>query len=128
MPTPVLSDTTTHGIRVGATAVFSADDSDVEAKNHVFRYTIIIANEGDVPAQLISRHWIIIDANGHREEVTGPGVVGETPRLEPRKQFKYQSFCQLKTTWGTMEGTYQMKRYDGETFDVNIQRFYLRMT
>src|ERR1700761_9128208 len=128
MPTPVLSDTTTHSIRVGATAVFSADDSDIEAKNFVFRYTIIIANEGDVPAQLVSRHWIIIDANGHREEVKGPGVVGETPRLEPGKQFKYQSFCQLKTTWGTMEGTYQMKRDDGEMFDVVIQRFYLRMT
>ena len=98
------------------------------AKNHVFRYTIIIANEGDVPAQLVSRHWIIIDANGHREEVKGPGVVGETPRLEPGKSFKYQSFCQLKTSWGTMEGTYQMKRDDGDTFDVNIQRFYLRMS
>jgi ApaG protein len=127
MPTPVISDTTTHGIRVGATASFSAEDSDISARNHVFKYTIIIKNDGEAPAKLVSRHWIIIDGNGRREEVNGPGVVGETPRLEPGESFRYQSFCPLKTAWGTMEGSYTMKRDDGETFDVNIQRFYLRM-
>jgi ApaG protein len=127
MPTPVLSDITTHGIRVGATASYSADDSDPSDRNYVFRYTIIIKNEGDAPAELVSRHWVIIDGNGHREEVNGPGVVGETPRLMPGQSFRYQSFCPLKTTWGTMEGTYTMKRDDGERFEVLIQRFYLRM-
>jgi len=126
MPTPVLSDTLTHGIRVAASAVFSAADSDPDDRNFIFRYTIVIANQGDAPAQLVSRHWIIIDANGQREEVKGPGVVGQTPRLAPGQEFKYQSFCPLKTPWGTMEGSYEMKRDDGETFSVQIQRFYLR--
>jgi ApaG protein len=128
MSTPVLSDVSTSGIRVSATAVFSAGDSDLPNHNHVFRYTIVISNDGDAPAQLVSRHWIIIDANGHREDVEGPGVVGQTPRLEPGQSFKYQSFCQLKTRWGTMEGTYQLKRDDGETFNASIPRFYLKTT
>jgi ApaG protein len=128
MSTPVLSDVSTSGIRVSATAVFSAKDSDLAGKNHVFRYTIVISNDGDLPAQLISRHWIIIDADGNREDVNGPGVVGQTPRLEPGQSFKYQSFCQLKTVWGTMEGTYQMKRDDSEIFNASIPRFYLKMS
>ena len=128
MQTPVVSDISTHGIRVGAIAHFSADDSDPTNRNHIFKYTITLANEGDSPAELVSRHWVIIDGSGRREEVKGPGVVGQTPRLEPGQSFKYQSFCQLKTNWGTMEGTYQMKRDDGETFDAEIPRFYLKMT
>ncbi len=79
------------------------------------------------PVQLVSRHWIIIDAYGRREDVSGPGVVGQTPRLEPGKAFKYQSFCPLRTVWGTMEGEYQMRYDDGETFDVQIARFYLKV-
>ncbi len=127
MATPVISDTLTQGIRVGATAVYSPDDSDDEAEKYVFRYTVIIRNEGSTAAQLLNRHWIIIDGNGHREDVRGPGVVGQTPRLEPGRSFRYQSFCPLKTPWGTMEGSFEMKRDDGETFAVNIQRFYLRL-
>ena len=127
MPTSVVSDVSAHGIRIEATAIFSAADSDPTDRNYVFHYTIVISNGGDAPAQLISRHWIIIDANGRREEVQGPGVVGQTPRLQPGQSFTYQSFCPLKTSWGTMEGTYQMKRDNGETFDANIPRFYLRM-
>jgi ApaG protein len=87
----------------------------------------VISNEGDQPARLLRRHWLIIDADGHREEVRGPGVVGETPRLEPGKAFKYQSFCPLKTRWGTMEGSYTMQRDDGSTFEASIARFYLRL-
>jgi ApaG protein len=127
MPTPVVSETLTHGIRVGASAVFSAADSDPDDRNYIFRYTITIANHGDAPSQLISRHWIIIDANGEREDVRGPGVIGQTPRLLPGEEFKYQSFCPLRTKWGTMEGSYEMKRDDGESFTVNIDRFYLKM-
>jgi ApaG protein len=127
MPSPVLSDTLTHGIRVGASAEFSAADSDPSDRNFIFRYTITIANHGDAPAQLLSRHWIIIDANAQREEVRGPGVIGQTPRLVPGGEFQYQSFCPLRTKWGTMEGSYEMTRDDGETFIVNIDRFYLRM-
>jgi ApaG protein len=125
MPTPEFSDVTTHGVRVGATAFFLPEHSDAEEDRYVFGYTVVIANNSDQPVQLLSRHWTIIDATGHREEVRGPGVVGQKPRLEPGQAFKYQSFCPLSTPWGTMEGTYQMRRDDGESFEVEIGRFYL---
>lgn len=125
MATPEMSDTRTQGVRVGATAFFLPEQSEPEERKYLFGYTIVIANEGDSPVQLVSRHWLIIDGEGRREEVRGPGVVGETPRLEPGQAFKYQSFCPLRTPWGTMEGTYQMRRDDGETFDAQIGRFFL---
>jgi ApaG protein len=128
MPTPTLSDATTQGIRIGATAYFLPEESDETDRKFVFGYTIVIANEGDSAAQLLSREWIIIDANGQREEVRGPGVVGQTPRLDPGQAFKYQSFCPLRTRWGTMEGTYRMRRDNGEEFDAKIDRFYLRVS
>ncbi len=127
MATPEMSDATTEGIRVGAAAFFLPEQSDPTDRRYVFGYNILISNVGDAPAQLLSRHWVIIDGVGRREEVQGPGVVGETPRLEPGQAFKYQSFCPLKTPWGTMEGSYQMRRDSGETFDAKIERFYLRM-
>jgi ApaG protein len=127
MPTPTLSDSTTQGIRIGASGYFLPDESDETDRKFVFGYTIVIANEGDSAAQLLSREWIIIDANGKREEVRGPGVVGQTPRLDPGQAFKYQSFCPLRTRWGTMEGTYRMRRDNGEEFDAKIDRFYLRV-
>jgi ApaG protein len=127
MATPEMSDAVTQGIRVGAAAFYLPDESEPDDRKYLFGYTIVIANVGEAPAQLISRHWVIIDAQGRREEVRGPGVVGETPRLEPGQAFKYQSHCPLKTPWGTMEGTYQMRRDDGEMFDARIERFYLRV-
>ena len=127
MATPEMSDTTTQGIRVGATGYFLPDESDADEQRYVFGYTIVIANSGDAPAKLLSRHWTIIDAHGRREEVKGPGVVGHTPHLKPGEAFKYQSFCPLRTPWGTMEGTYQMERDDGTKFDAVIGRFYLRL-
>lgn len=128
MSTPELSDTTTEGVRVGATGYYLPEQSDSAMPRFVFGYTIVIANVGDSPAQLISRHWIIIDAHGRREDVEGEGVIGKQPRLEPGQAFKYQSFCPLRTTWGTMEGTYRMRRDDGSEFDARIGRFYLRVT
>lgn len=125
MPTPEYSDTTTEGIRIGAAAFYIPEHSDPDRDRYVFGYNILIANHSDTPVQLLSRHWTIIDASGHREEVRGPGVVGQTPRLEPGQAFKYQSFCPLSTPWGTMEGTYQMQRDDGTLFDARIGRFYL---
>ena len=127
MATPEMSDEITQGIRVGAAAFYLPQESDPDDNRYAFGYTIVIANEGDRPAQLLRRHWVIIDANGHREDVRGPGVVGETPRLEPGQAFKYQSFCPLGTPWGTMEGTYTMQRDDGDTFEAKIGRFYLRL-
>ncbi len=126
MPTPEMSDTTTRGVRVGAHAFFLPDQSDPDERKFLFGYNIVIANTGEQPVQLVSRHWVIIDAHGRREDVQGPGVVGQTPRLNPGEAFKYQSFCPLKTPWGTMEGTYQMRRDNGETFEVGIGRFYLK--
>lgn len=127
MPTPEMSEVVTEGIRVGAAALYLPQESDPDEDRYAFGYTIVISNEGDSPAQLLARHWLIIDANGRREDVRGPGVVGETPRLEPGQAFKYQSFCPLHTGWGTMEGSYTMRRDDGQTFDANIGRFYLRL-
>lgn len=126
MPTPEMSDTTTEGVRVGAAAFYLPNESDPDERRYVFGYNIVIANLGEQPAQLLTRHWVIIDAHGRRDDVRGDGVVGQTPRLEPGQAFKYQSFCPLKTPWGTMEGTYQMRRDDGTTFDAHIGRFYLR--
>jgi len=127
MPTPEMSDATTDGIRVGATAYFLPEQSNPADRQYMFGYTIVIANVGDVAARLVSRRWTIIDGAGRQEVVEGPGVVGQTPRLAPGQAFKYQSFCPLKTPWGTMEGAYQMKRDDGSTFDAKVERFFLRV-
>lgn len=127
MATPDHSDVTTHGIRVCAAAFFLPDQSDPDSRNYVFGYNIVIANLGDQPAQLLSRRWRIIDAHGREELVEGPGVVGQTPRLSPGQAFKYQSFCPLRTCWGTMEGAYQFRRDDGSRFEARIGRFYLHL-
>jgi ApaG protein len=125
MTTPALSDTTTEGIRVGATAFYLPEESDVEGKRYVFGYRIVIVNDGSQSATLRTRRWKIIDAQGNVDEVRGEGVVGEQPRLAPGNAFKYTSYCPLPTEWGTMEGTYEFERDDGERFDVKIGRFYL---
>lgn len=127
MSTPAMSEAVTEGIRVGASAFYIPEESSPEERRYVFGYNIVIVNQGKAPAQLLTRHWQIIDAIGRAHEVDGPGVVGQTPRLEPGQAFKYQSFCPLKTPWGTMEGAYQMQRDDGEQFEVRIARFYLVM-
>ena len=126
MATPDHSDTTTAGVRVGATAYFLPEESDADDRRFVFGYTIVIANDADAPVKLLTRHWVIIDALGRRDEVRGSGVVGRQPRLAPGEAFKYQSFCPLRTPWGTMEGSYTLRRDDGTTFEARIDRFYLR--
>ena len=120
-----MSDTTTEGVRVGATAYFLPEESDPDERKFLFGYTIVIKNESTEPCQLVARRWLIIDGQGRQEEVRGPGVVGQTPRLEPGEAYKYQSYCPLKTPWGTMEGEYEMRRDDGATFSVKVGRFYL---
>ena len=90
-----------------------------------FFYTIEISNEGVEQVQLISRHWIIVDAKGHTQEVKGLGVVGQQPVLGPGESFEYTSGCPLGTSSGTMHGTYQMVTQDGEHFDVEIAPFVL---
>jgi ApaG protein len=119
------SDTVTDGIRVQASARFVPDQSDPERSQYLFAYRIVIRNEGTKRAKLLSRHWIIIDADNQREEVKGPGVVGETPDLAPGQSFEYESACPLTTAWGTMEGSYRMQLEGGATLEARIGRFFL---
>jgi ApaG protein len=88
-------------------------------------YRITITNKGSRAARLLARHWVIIDADRRREDVRGPGVVGEFPRLEAGQSYSYMSRCPLRTRWGTMEGSYTFERDDGERFKVRIARFFL---
>jgi ApaG protein len=90
-----------------------------------FAYTITITNTGEVPAQLVSRHWIITNELGHVEEVKGLGVVGQQPLLKPGESFEYTSGCRLRTASGTMKGSYFFVAEDGERFDVAIAEFGL---
>jgi ApaG protein len=90
-----------------------------------FAYTITISNTGAVPAQLISRHWIITDERGEIEEVKGLGVVGQQPLLKPGESFEYTSGCRLRTSSGTMQGSYFCVAEDGERFEVDIPAFVL---
>ena len=93
-----------------------------------FAYTVTVTNTGDVAAQLISRHWVISDANGHTEEVKGLGVVGHQPMLKPGESFQYSSGSRLRTASGTMHGSYFFVAEDGERFDVVIPLFVLEAT
>lgn len=90
-----------------------------------FAYTITITNTGEVPAQLISRHWIIVDGHGHTEEVKGLGVIGHQPLLKPGETFQYASGCRLRTPTGTMQGNYFCVAEDGEQFNVEVPLFAL---
>lgn len=122
-----MSTATTEGIRVSVKAVYVPEQSSPRVKRYVFAYTVNIANEGDRPAQLRSRHWIITDGDGKVEEVRGPGVVGQQPHLAPGEQFEYTSGCVLATPRGEMRGSYQMARPDGTAFDATIAPFALAL-
>jgi ApaG protein len=96
-------------------------------KRYVFAYTVRIENEGERPAQLKNRHWVIVDGDGKTEEVRGPGVVGQQPFLRPGEHFEYTSGCVLTTPRGEMRGEYEMHRPDGSTFDAEIAPFALAL-
>jgi len=114
-----------HEFTVRVQSRYLPDSSDPEADQYLFAYTIRVENTGDAPGQLLSRHWIITDGNGRVEEVQGPGVVGEQPRLAPGESFEYTSGCPLPTPVGTMRGTYHCVGADGTPFDVPIAEFVL---
>jgi ApaG protein len=114
-----------YQIAVSTVPQFIADQSEPESERYVFAYTITIENVGTVPAQLISRHWIITDANSHVQEVRGLGVVGQQPLLKPGDKFEYTSGCQLDTPVGTMHGSFQMTADDGTQFEALIEEFTL---
>jgi ApaG protein len=119
------SSCVTRGIRVDVAPQYLREQSDPDAGKFVFSYRIRVTNEGAVAAQLVSRHWIIVDADGERHDVRGEGVVGQQPLLGPGQSFEYSSYCPLETPWGTMEGTYAFRTDDGATFDAVVARFYL---
>jgi ApaG protein len=104
---------------------FLPEQSEPDNDKYLFAYTIRIVNSGQTTAQLISRHWVITDANQHVEEVRGPGVVGEQPRLAPGEAFEYTSGCPLPTPFGSMRGSYQCVAEDGTAFEVPIPEFLL---
>ena len=118
---------TKHKISVQAKAQFIPGESDPDEKRYVFAYKITITNTGTIAAQLISRHWIITDANGQVQEVKGDGVVGEQPLLQPTQSFEYTSGTAIATPVGTMRGSYQMVGEDGVKFDAEIPEFTLAM-
>jgi len=119
------SETSTAGICVRAEARYLPDQSDPEQRQFVYAYTIRIKNEGSERAKLLTRHWIILDADNNRQDVRGPGVVGKHPDLAPGEEFRYDSGCPLRTRWGTMEGSYTFERPGGEKFEVAVGRFFL---
>jgi ApaG protein len=119
------SEAITRGVRVHVDSEYAPDRSHPARKEWFFIYTVRISNEGSEPVQLLTRHWLITDETGRVEEVRGPGVVGQQPRLEPGESFEYTSGCPLPTSSGLMEGTYQMVAESGETFDVKIAPFTL---
>lgn len=123
----VASTAITDGIKVTVKSQYIPDQSSPRQKRYVFAYTVRIENEGQKPAQLRSRHWVITDGDGRVEEVRGPGVVGQQPLLGPGEHFEYTSGCVLETSRGTMQGTYQMHRPDGSAFDADIAVFALVM-
>ena len=120
-----MADATTYAIEVAAATQYLAEQSDEAAGRYVFSYTITLRNTGTVAAQLISRHWVITDAQGLVQEVRGLGVVGAQPRLEPGQRFEYTSGAAIATPVGTMKGSYQMLAADGTRFEAPIPQFTL---
>jgi ApaG protein len=112
-------------IRIQVATSYVDDESEPESDRYVFAYTITISNSGEIPAQLISRHWIITDANGKVQEVNGDGVVGEQPKLKPGEEFRYSSGAVLETPVGAMQGLYRMEADGGISFDALIAPFTL---
>jgi ApaG protein len=127
MATITMAEAKKYEVQVDVHTDYVAEQSDPASERFVFSYTITIANAGNIPAQLISRHWIITDADGRMQEVRGLGVVGHQPLLQPGEKFEYSSGCALNTPVGTMKGSYQMVAEDGTQFDAPIAEFILSM-
>ena len=115
----------TRGIRIRVTPRFLGEEAAPDDRRYLWSYTIEIANEGSEAVQLRSRHWRITDGDGRTEEVRGPGVVGQTPTIQPGTSFRYTSGCPLPTPSGIMVGSYQMTTEKGELFNVDIPAFSL---
>lgn len=120
-----MSSATTQGIRVTVRPAFWRERSNLQHGIYAFTYTVRIENVGATAARLLRRHWIITDGTGEREEVEGPGVVGEQPHLSPGESFEYTSWVPLPTPIGTMHGSFLMARDDGEAFSAEVAEFVL---
>ncbi len=116
-----------HQISIASRVTFIPDQSDAGKGRYVFAYTMTITNTGTLSAQLVSRHWIITDADNQVQEVKGEGVVGEQPLLRPNESFEYTSAAAIATPVGTMRGSYRMVAEDGVHFDAPIPEFTLSM-
>jgi len=114
-----------YELRINVATQYVDDQSEPDIDRYVFAYTITIENLSDVPAKLLSRHWVITDANGKVQEVSGDGVVGEQPKLGPGETYRYSSGAVLETPVGAMQGSYRMQADDGIDFDAPIPPFTL---
>ena len=118
-------DAKKYAFSVTVQTTYLPDQSNPEDNQYAFAYTVNIRNIGSLAAQLISRHWIITDANNHVHEVKGLGVVGAQPLLQPNQQFEYTSGSVLATPVGSMRGSYKIVSEDGTFFDAEIEPFTL---
>jgi ApaG protein len=115
----------TRSINVAVKPAYLDDQSDPEGERYVWSYTVTIENRGQEAVQLMSRYWNIVDGVGRTQEISGPGVVGAQPVINPGESFQYTSGCPLETSSGLMSGRYQMKAASGEAFEAEIPAFLL---
>jgi ApaG protein len=124
---PLMNKASPYNIVVHVETQYIEPESRPEQNFYVFAYHITISNQGDIPAKLLTRHWIITDSNGRVQEVKGDGVIGKQPHLKPKESFSYTSGTMMETPVGTMEGSYQMLADDGQNFDAEIPAFVLAL-
>jgi len=122
-----MSDISHYNIEVDVKTLYVAEQSNPEQNRYVFAYTITIQNKGDTASRLLTRRWLITDANNKTQEVFGEGVVGKQPYLNPGEGFQYTSAAMIETPVGSMEGSYQMVADDGHAFDTMIPAFSLAL-
>lgn len=122
-----MSEANKYEVKVAVQTRYVEDQSDPEEARYIFSYTVTITNTGTVPAQLISRHWIILDSAETEQQIRGLGVIGQQPLIKAGEKFEYTSGCALNTPVGTMRGSYQMVAEDGTHFDAEIPEFTLAM-
>ena len=114
-----------HQVNILVKSTYIPAQSEPDSNRYVFAYTITITNTGELPAKLLTRHWVITDANNQKREVRGDGVVGQQPHLQPGMSFEYTSGTVLETPVGVMQGSYEMVADDGTRFDADIPAFTL---
>jgi len=118
----------TSGVRISVVARYEEKLSSAALESFVFSYHITIENQNDFPIQLLRRHWFVFDSIALNREVEGPGVIGETPIIEPGSYYQYSSACDLRSMRGNMQGYYTMQTMDKKsTMQVNVPKFSLEV-